>query len=126
MNREYIEYENGRDYSGHEDDYGVYYEEPYDEQGYYYGARESISSTGSPDMQNPYQIGIDTSGLAGSMGSLGLNRGGMQYGSMSGRLATMGRQQISSQFKVSHPARLELLKLFQCKNAPENHKFYFS
>jgi hypothetical protein len=99
MNREYIEYENGRDYSGHEDDYGVYYEEPYDEQGYYYGARESISSTGSPDMQNPYQIGIDTSGLAGSMGSLGLNRGGMQYGSMSGRLATMGRQQISSQFK---------------------------
>ena len=33
------------------------------------------------------------------MGSLGLNRGSAQYGSMSGRLATMGRQKISQQFK---------------------------
>ena len=98
MNMDYVDYENGGEHY-EDEDYGVYYEDPYEhpihENQVYRGS--SVSSSGSPEM--PYQIGIDTSGLAGSMGSLGLNRGSAQYGSMSGRLATMGRQKISQQFK---------------------------
>ena len=86
MNREYIgigeEYTDrdgerwGNPSRNHEneiddEDYGVYYEEPYEDHYYYNQRRESASSTGSPDIHNQYQIGLDTSGLTGSIGSLG-------------------------------------------------------
>ena len=102
MNMDYVEYENGGEHGFEDEDYGVYYEDPYEHMDQQTPAQvgyrgSSVSSSGSPEL--PYQLGVDTSGLAGSMGSLGLNRGSGQYGSMSGRLATMGRQKISQQFK---------------------------
>ena len=56
--------------------YGQHYEQQY-EQGQHYENQASIASY-SPDV-NGYELGVDTSGLAGSMGSLGFNRVGYKY-----------------------------------------------
>ena len=93
MNREYIgigreyadrepeRWNHSRNSQNHEieDDYGVYYEEPYEDQYFYNQRGESASSPGSPDIQNQYQIGMDTSGLTGSMGSLGTSLSNKVY-----------------------------------------------
>ena len=70
--------------------------------------RDSIASY-SPEI-NGYNLGNDTSGLAGSVGSLGFNRS-KQFGSMSGRLATLGRVQAVEKFKdLSLNAVIELVE----------------
>ena len=63
-----------------EPDYGVYYEPYEDDENYgnYYENQASIASY-SPDIVNGYELGVDTSGLAGSMGSLAFNRLKLQF-----------------------------------------------
>ena len=86
---------------------GVYYE-PYEGDVYedYLENRSMGSFTG-----DSYQGGLEvgSADLGTSMASLGLNRTN-QFGSMSGRLATLGRVQTVEKFKdLSLPAVVELL-----------------